>query len=289
MDLNGIFIINKEKGLSSRKIDDLLNKKFNIKKSGHLGTLDPFASGLLIIAVNKATKLLQFINDDIKEYVAVLKLGEKTETFDTEGEIIEKKPVTNFSKNDILNVFKELKNITKMVPPIYSAIKFKGKKLYEYALKKKEINLKDFERDVKIYDLELISSTNDEIKFRCIVSKGTYIRSLGVLIAEKLNNIGYLTSLERTKIGNFSLSEAKTINEVKDSDLIPYNKVLTNYFKVKVDDALINIIKNGKKFYLNGDFYDYPDKILIVDNNDNYLAIYKYSESNIYLPFRGLF
>ena len=289
MDLNGIFIINKEKGLSSRKIDDLLNKKFNIKKSDHLGTLDPFASGLLIIAVNKATKLLQFINDDIKEYVAVLKLGEKTETFDTEGEIIEKKPVTNFSKNDILNVFKELKNITKMVPPIYSAIKFKGKKLYEYALKKKEINLKDFERDVKIYDLELISSTNDEIKFRCIVSKGTYIRSLGVLIAEKLNNIGYLTSLERTKIGNFSLSEAKTINEVKDSDLIPYNKVLTNYFKVKVDDALINIIKNGKKFYLNGDFYDYPDKILIVDNNDNYLAIYKYSESNIYLPFRGLF
>ena len=289
MDLNGIFIINKEKGLSSRKIDDLLNKKFNIKKSGHLGTLDPFASGLLIIAVNKATKLLQFINDDIKEYVAVLKLGEKTETFDTEGEIIEKKPVTNFSKNDILNVFKELKNITKMVPPIYSAIKFKGKKLYEYALKKKEINLKDFERDVKIYDLELITFTNDEIKFRCIVSKGTYIRSLGVLIAEKLNNIGYLTSLERTKIGNFSLSEAKTINEVKDSDLIPYNKVLTNYFKVKVDDDLINIIKNGKKFYLNGDFYDYPDKILIVDNNDNYLAIYKYSESNIYLPFRGLF
>lgn len=289
MDLNGIFLINKEKGLSSRKIDDLLNKKFNIKKSGHLGTLDPFASGLLIIAVNKATKLLQFINDDIKEYVAVLKLGEKTETFDTEGEIIEKKPVTNFSKNDILNVFKELKNITKMVPPIYSAIKFKGKKLYEYALKKKEINLKDFERDVKIYDLELISFTNDEIKFRCIVSKGTYIRSLGVLIAEKLNNIGYLTSLERTKIGNFSLSEAKTINEVNESDLIPYNKVLTNYFKVKVDDDLINIIKSGKKFYLNGDFYDYPDKILIVDNNDNYLAIYKYSESNIYLPFRGLF
>ena len=289
MDLNGIFLINKEKGLSSRKIDDLLNKKFNIKKSGHLGTLDPFASGLLIIAVNKATKLLQFINDDIKEYVAVLKLGEKTETFDTEGEIIEKKPVTNFSKNDILNVFKELKNITKMVPPIYSAIKFKGKKLYEYALKKKEINLKDFERDVKIYDLELITFTNDEIKFRCTVSKGTYIRSLGVLIAEKLNNIGYLTSLERTKIGNFSLSEAKTINEVKESDLIPYNKVLTNYFKVKVDDDLINIIKSGKKFYLNGDFYDYPDKILIVDNNDNYLAIYKYSESNIYLPFRGLF
>ena len=89
MELNGIFLINKEKGLSSRKIDDLLNKKFNIKKSGHLGTLDPFASGLLIIAVNKATKLLQFINDDIKEYIAVLKLGEKTETFDTEGEIIE--------------------------------------------------------------------------------------------------------------------------------------------------------------------------------------------------------
>ena len=289
MDLNGIFLINKEKGLSSRKIDDLLNKKFDIKKSGHLGTLDPFASGLLIIAVNKATKLLQFIDDDIKEYVAVLKLGEKTETFDTEGEIIEKKPVTNFSKNDILNVFKELKNITKMVPPIYSAIKFKGKKLYEYALKKKEINLKDFERDVKIYDLELITFTNDEIKFRCIVLKGTYIRSLGVLIAEKLNNIGYLTSLERTKIGNFSLSEAKTINEVKESDLIPYNKVLTNYFKVKVDDDLINIIKSGKKFYLNGNFYDYPDKILIVDNNDNYIAIYKYSESNIYLPFRGLF
>lgn len=289
MELNGIFLINKEKGLSSRKIDDLLNKKFNIKKSGHLGTLDPFASGLLIIAVNKATKLLQFINDDIKEYIAVLKLGDKTETFDTEGEIIEKKPITKFSENDILNVFKELKSITKMVPPIFSAIKFKGKKLYEYALKKKEINLKNFERDVKIYDLKLISFTNDEIKFRCIVSKGTYIRSLGVLIAEKLNNIGYLTSLERTKIGNFNLSEAKTINEVQESDLIPYNKILTDYFKVKVDDKIINIIKCGKKFYLNGDLDIYPDKILIVDKNDNYLAIYKYSESNIYLPFRGLF
>ena len=143
MELNGIFLINKEKGLSSRKIDDLLNKKFNIKKSGHLGTLDPFASGLLIIAVNKATKLLQFINDDIKEYIAVLKLGDKTETFDTEGEIIEK----TLQNLDISLTFHDLRVIS---GPTHTNVVFDVVIPTEYKGNKSEIAIK-IRRAIKEY------------------------------------------------------------------------------------------------------------------------------------------
>ena len=188
MSHSGVLLINKEKGMGSTKVVSKVRKALNTRDVGHCGTLDPLAEGLLIITVGKALKISRFVEADTKEYETTVTLGKETATLDAEGEFINEKKVTAFTKEDILNVFRNLLGKIKQKPPIYSALSKDGKRLYEYARENIEVEIP--EREIEIHDLELLNYDNNSITYRVKCSKGTYIRVLNDTIAKALNNIG---------------------------------------------------------------------------------------------------
>lgn len=198
--MDGIIVINKPSGYTSHDIVSKIRKKLNIKKVGHTGTLDPLATGVLPILLGNGTKLSKYLINHDKEYIATIKLGVKTDTADIEGTVIEEQEVPLLTEEQIMNSLESLKGKQKQIPPMYSAIKVNGKKLYEYARSGESIMVEP--RDIEIYNIELIQYKEHEIKFKVACSKGTYIRSLCEDIAQKLNTIGTMSALERTKVRN---------------------------------------------------------------------------------------
>lgn len=212
--MNGILIVDKKIGETSFDVIRDVRKKYNMKKVGHTGTLDPMATGVLPILLGDATKLSDFLMDHDKEYVAILKLGKKTNTGDSEGEVIEEGKIPKLETNNIEEVLKEFLGISMQTPPMYSAIKVNGKKLYEYARAGEEIERN--KRKIEIFKIELISYKDDEIEYKVNCSKGTYIRTLCEDISEKLGTIGYMKSLRRTRVGEFSLEDTEKIFSIED-------------------------------------------------------------------------
>lgn len=280
--MDGILLLNKEIGYSSFQYINKAKRIINASKVGHSGTLDPFASGLLIVTVNKATKVNQFIESLSKEYIATLKLGIKTDTLDLEGNIIDRKEVPILNEELIINTLNKFKGKIKQIPPMYSAIKVDGKRLYDLAREGKEIERK--EREIEIYDIELLSFSNDEISFRVSCSKGTYIRTLGEQISEELNTYGHLISLTRTKVGNFKVEDAYKLDELDNFKLIDTIDALSHFKKLKLNDEMIQRVKNGHKLKFNIE----EDEVLIVDKDNNIIAIYE-KDGVIYKSKRGLF
>lgn len=229
--MDGIIIINKEKNWTS---NDIVQKLKGIlhEKTGHTGTLDPLATGVLPILVGKGTSLSKYLINHDKEYVATIKLGEKTSTGDQEGEIIEKEPVTEKMLDDdnIKQVLKSFLGKQSQIPPMYSAIKVNGKKLYEYARSGKTVEVKA--RDIEIFDISLISVSKDikEIIFKVWCSKGTYIRSLCEDIAEKLGTVGFMSGLNRIRVGDFRIEQAVRISDVIDGDGVANSDIIKNHF-----------------------------------------------------------
>ena len=272
--MNGILFINKPKGVTSRDVVDNVVKKLGIRKVGHTGTLDPIATGILIVCVGKATKLVNYLTSKNKEYIATVELGTRTETFDNTGNIIEER-ITKFTKeqiNDVLNTFvgKYIQEV-----PIYSAVKVNGKKLYEYARNNEEVVLP--KREVEIEKIELVDDIkyidNKTIfKFKCTVSKGTYIRALINDIATKLNTIGIMTDLRRTKQGNFSLDNCISVEDVDSTKLVSIADI--------IDCKKIELNKEIEKKVLNGcrikNIYN-TNKILFVNKNKA-IALYEGEE-----------
>jgi len=214
--MDGILIVKKEKGCTSH---DVVAKVKRIAKTkvGHTGTLDPMATGVLPLLLGEGTKLSKYLIEHDKIYEAVVQLGKKTDTADGEGKVIEEKEVaTNLVTIErIQTVLKQLEGKQKQKPPIYSAIKIKGKKLYEYARKNETIEIP--EREIEIYSMQFISYDEKEqtISFRVHCSKGTYIRSLCETIAERLNTVGYMKELNRVKGGDFTIEKAVSIEEIE--------------------------------------------------------------------------
>ena len=213
--MDGIIIINKEKNWTSNDIVQKLKHTFH-EKTGHTGTLDPLATGVLPILVGKGTSLSKYLVNHDKEYIATIRLGEKTSTGDQEGEIIEKKPVTDdmFDAENVRKVLSEFKGKQNQIPPMYSAIKVNGKKLYEYARSGKKVEIEP--REIEIFDIDLISISKDmkEIVYKVWCSKGTYIRSLCEDIAERLGTVGFMSGLNRTRVGDFRIEQAVRISDV---------------------------------------------------------------------------
>ena len=284
--MDGFIFLDKKEGITSQKTDIELKKIFNTSKVGHVGTLDPFATGLLILGVNKATKGITFFDDFDKEYIATIKLGVETDSMDIDGKEISKKDVPNLSKDKIEEVLNSFLGKNKQLPPMTSAIKINGTALYKLAHKGKEIDRPL--RDIEIYEIELLDYKNDEITFRALVSKGTYIRVLGSDIAKKLGTVGHLTSLRRTKVGPFSVTEANKIEDISDNSLKSTYKVLSRFSSViSFDDKKIKDIKDGKIKILEG---SYPsDKLLVVDSLHNVIAMYIKTSNDKYEFVRGLF
>ena len=215
--MDGIIIINKEKNYTSNDVVNIV-KKITKSKVGHTGTLDPNATGVLPLLIGNATKVSKYLINHDKEYEVVLQLGIRTETADVEGKVIEQKEVTAemLNKDNIEEKLQQFIGKQEQIPPIYSAIKVNGKKLYEYARKGQEVELKP--RQIEIYSIQLLSINEKEkqISFKVKCSKGTYIRSLCEDISKKLGTVGYMKELNRLQVGEFYIKDAVTISEMKE-------------------------------------------------------------------------
>ena len=276
--MEGILIINKPKGYTSQDVVSKVKKILNVKKAGHTGTLDPLATGVLPIMIGNYTKLSKYLIEHDKTYLARIKLGEKRDTGDEEGKIIETREVLqdNLDKEKIENVLKSFCGRQKQIPPMYSAIKVNGKKLYEYAREGKKVEIP--EREIEIYNIKLknINSEKKEIEFEVNCSKGTYIRVLCENIAECLDTIGYMSFLKRIRVDKFVINKAITLEELeKNSD----NKVFLEENLINMDEIfkeLPYIVLNNRKkeLFLNGVMltFEKKDGLYNIYNNEIYLG-----------------
>ncbi len=248
--MDGIILINKEQNWTSNDVVQKV-KKITGEKIGHTGTLDPLATGVLPILVGKGTLLCKYLIDHDKTYVAKVKLGIKTDTADLEGEVIQKMDVNSnvFSRDRLKDVLNSFVGKQKQIPPIYSAIKIKGKKLYEYARSNQKVEIP--EREIEIYEMELINILEEslEIEFKVSCSKGTYIRSLCEDIAIKLETIGTMSSLKRIRVGSFKIEDAITIGDIEHIDLREKMITIEEFFKNK---NRIDLSNREIKLFLNG-------------------------------------
>lgn len=270
-NINGALVINKDSNMTSRDVVNILCKKLGTKRIGHIGTLDPLATGVLVCLIGKYTRLTNILMNHDKEYIASFKLGILTDTLDITGSII-KEETFNINEDELINALDSFKVSYEQEVPIYSAVKINGKKLYEYAREDKKVTLP--KRNVSIYDIELLGIDNDIITIRAFVSKGTYIRSLIRDIGHKLGTYATMTSLKRTKLGNFELSNAYSIESIKNG----------NYTLLSLEDLIdIDIINLNDKEYFkvkNGQVLDKTtDKYILFKYQDKEVALYqKYND-----------
>ena len=271
--MNGAIIINKEKGMTSRDVVNRLNKIFNTKKIGHIGTLDPMATGVLVCLIGKYTKLCDILVNHDKEYLASFKLGVLTDTLDITGNILDSKDY-DVSIDDVRRVIQSFEGSYLQEVPIYSAVKVNGKKLYDYARSEKEVELP--KRKVNIYSIDLIDYKDGIVTIKTKVSKGTYIRSLIRDIAERLGTYGTLVSLERTCLDKFNISDAYLLDDVKSGNYKLLNiEDLLPCEIIEVDDKLLFKIKNGQRLNYNFDY------VLFKYNNIDVALYSKYNENLI--------
>lgn len=267
-----ILSVYKESNMTSRDVCNIISKHFKTKKVGHTGTLDPLACGLLIVCTNKDTKLVDILTAKKKEYIATIKLGIKTDTLDITGNIIEKKDY-NFTKEELINVLNSFLGKSKQEVPLYSAVKINGRKLYEYA--RNNINIELPVRDIEIYNIELLEYKKDLITFKVEVSKGTYIRSLINDICTKLNTVGVMSYLLRTKQGDFLVDNSNKLDDIlKDNyKVITYEEVFKNYPTINLNEEEYYKVINGVKMNFN-----IKDDIIALKYSNKYIALYKYND-----------
>lgn len=273
--MNGLIVVNKEKGKTSRNIVNELNIILGTKKIGHTGTLDPIASGVLVCVIGKYTKLVNILVNDTKEYIAEIKLGISTDTLDITGNIISTS-IVDITKNDILKVFKYYTKSYLQEVPLYSSVHVNGKRLYDYARNNEKVKLP--KRKVTIYNLELISFNKDIITFKVKVSKGTYIRSLIKDICNKLNIDGTMNNLIRIKQGNFTLEEAYKIEDIKNNNYKLLNiKEFLDYKVIELPDNLINKVLNGNTII---NTFNIDNRVIFTYKNKD-IAIYEANQKDL--------
>ena len=270
--MDALVVVNKPKGLTSRDVVNELNHIFATKKIGHTGTLDPLATGVLVCLIGRYTKLVNLITSYDKEYIFEIKLGVKTDTGDSTGNIIAT-DTNEVSASKLKEVVSSFPKEYDQEVPIYSAVKINGKKLYEYARENKTITLP--KRHVHIYSLELLEYNNHLVTCKCIVSKGTYIRSLIQDICANLNTLGTMNNLVRTKQGKFDISDSYTLEDIKNGEFKLLNiKEFLDYPTVELDDNLINKVINGNTI---PNTYNIKDKVIFTYQNKD-IAIYEVNE-----------
>lgn len=275
--MNGLLIVNKEEGYTSRDIVNIVSKKLKTNKVGHTGTLDPLATGVLVIAIGDALKLVDQLTSDNKEYIATVQLGILTDTLDVTGTVLEQTSDIKVEKEKIQEVLNSFVGKSIQEVPIYSAVKVNGKRLYEYARAGLEVEIP--KREIEIFDIELLGVSGLEFSFRVSVSKGTYIRSLIRDIGIKLGIHCSMKKLNRIKQGKFSIENSYTLDEINNDKykLVPVIECLNDFEVVKVDDFLESKILNGR--ILENRYSN--EKIAFVDKNNNLLALYKIYDKDI--------
>ena len=281
--MDGILIVNKEKGYTSHDVVGKLRKILGMKQIGHTGTLDPNATGVLPILIGKATKASQYLMEHDKTYIATLKLGERTNTLDGEGEVVEKQTIEEslLDKDKIDAVLQTFLGKQEQIPPMYSAIKIKGKKLYEYAKQGKEIEREP--RSIEIYEIrhKKVNKEKKEIIFEVHCSKGTYIRVLCEDIAKKIGTIGYMKELERTEVTPFTIEQALSLQQIEQQKenikkyLISIEEIFKQKRKIQLDEKKQTLFLNGTQltFPLDNDIYRiyFKEKFIGIGKIENHL------------------
>ena len=275
MEKDGILVINKDLGYTSRDVVNIVSKKLNTKKVGHTGTLDPMASGVLVLCIGNALKLCEMLTNHDKEYIAGITLGIETDTLDMEGKVLSTEDV-DIDENVIRDVVASFKGSYMQEVPKYSAVKVNGKKLYEYA--RNNIDVKLPSKMVNIYDIEIIDDIGYKdgkvyFKIKTTVSKGTYIRSLVRDIGNKLGVPSVMNSLVRNTLGDYNIDEAYTIEDIKNDNfkLVSILDAVPNLERITVDDTMAFKIRNG---VIVDSFFD-SEKAFILDKGGNLIAIYE--------------
>lgn len=252
VDVSGIILLDKRLGVSSNQALQEVRRLFNANKAGHTGSLDPLATGLLPLCFGEATKVSALMLDDDKRYQVTLTLGIMTDTGDSEGQIVAEMPVPDFSESQLLDCLQHFTGEIDQVPPMYSALKHQGKKLYEFAREGKTVDRPA--RRITIYEIKLLDFDSKQISLDVRCSKGTYIRSLAEDIGHHLGSCATVTALRRTASGQFALADALTIEQLRDMDLttlyailLPVDLPLSHIPAVLVGTDQVNRIQQGQQ------------------------------------------
>lgn len=284
--MNGIIVINKPKDYTSRDIVNIVSKKLNTKKVGHTGTLDPLATGVLVLPIGRALKVSELLTSNTKEYVAEVILGYETDMLDITGTEI-KRNIPSVTKEELLKVLKSYIGKYNQEVPLYSAVKVGGRKLYEYARSGTPVIPPS--KEVEVYSLELISDLKHikgavEFTIRCEVSKGTYIRSLIRDIAYSLNTYGTMKNLIRTRQGIFTLKDAYTLKDIEENNykLLSIKECLPNIKTTVIEEPLLTKVKNGMVL----DKFFEENMSLLLDKEGKEIAIYIASGDNKVKPYK---
>ena len=271
--MNGILIVNKSKGYTSHDIVAKV-KKITGEKVGHTGTLDPLATGVLPILIGKGTLCSKYLMNHDKTYKVLLKLGIKKSTGDEEGEIIQEETIDEeiLDERNVKIVLNSFLGEQMQIPPIYSAIKVKGKKLYEYARKGQKVEIEP--RKITIYDIKLlkINKVSSEIQFEVSCSKGTYIRSLCEDIAQKIGTVGYMKELQRTRVGIFTIEQSVLAEDLTKETIEKYMITIEKLFKdlenIELNEKKLQLFLNGVKLR-----FDLEEGIYKIYSNQQFIGI----------------
>lgn len=286
--MDGIIVVNKEKGMTSHDVVNRIRKIFKTKRVGHLGTLDPLATGVLVICLNDATKLVQFLQDHNKTYIAKVCLGKATDTYDLEGKVTEKVKIDNIDEKLLDEVINNFLNETTQLPPLYSSIKVNGKKLYEYAREGKYVAIAP--REIKIHEIKRLSKLeySDGLCYFDLfakVSKGTYIRSLCYDLGQKMLIPSLMADLKRINSDIFNIDNAFTLDQIENGEYKIYSmlEALESFPKID-DDYIYTKANSGMKISLNDIkkcLNSNPQQIVIA-KEDKLVAIYEISDDKNY-------
>ncbi|KUK81051.1 MAG: tRNA pseudouridine synthase B [Mesotoga prima] len=283
---DGIILVDKPVGVTSHDVVNLLRKKLNTKKIGHAGTLDPFASGLLIAGIKKGTRLLEYFLEMDKTYRAELELGRITDTFDITGKTVEEREVPEISIDDITSVLKSFEGEYLQVPPAYSAKKHNGERLYKLAREGKIINLPP--KSVKVHSIEHIALSQNKVTFTARVSKGTYIRSLVMDIGYKLGCGATTTNLRRISQGRFSVDNSYSIDDVSQISVIPMEEAVDFLPGLLLSESESSKVLLGNQIHANGvvgilGHFEKDEIIRIIGSDEGLIAVAKSERTSSFL------
>jgi tRNA pseudouridine55 synthase len=267
--INGFLLINKDSGITSSRVVQIVKKKFNFKKVGHLGTLDPMAEGLLILAINRATKFSSLLLQSNKTYQAEVTLGQQTDTDDAEGEITSTHQVM-CHKQEVEEKLLSFLGKSQQLPPAYSALKHKGKPMYKYA--REGIQVDKAARTITIDEIDNISINLPKVSFDIACSKGTYIRSIARDLGDRLECGGHLSRLIRTSQEKFLINSAISIDEACEEDIIPLENAFDNLNAITLNQLDTNAFINGVPLKLK---IDHSDLLRVYDPSKKFIAIGK--------------
>ena len=272
--MNGLIVVNKEKGYTSRDVVNVLGKILGTKKVGHTGTLDPIAEGVLVCVIGKCTKLCDILVSDEKEYIAEAEFGYLTDTLDSTGNVLETCD-KNITLDEINNALNHFLGEYEQEVPFFSAVKVNGKKLYEYARNNIEVQLP--KRMINIKNIELISFENNKLTFKVLVSKGTFIRSLIRDIGEFLGTNATMTKLIRTKQSGYDLSESYSLDEIKNGKykLIELDEIFKESKIINIDKDMYEKIIHGQEFVNH-----FNEEYIVYKYNNEVVAIYEVSKKD---------